>query len=105
MIKKKFIFYYFIACNVLATSLTEPYTLRNYGRRINCTYVALYPGSVQVIALGVGVSNFLGSTRTTETGTIRKVCTPFILSYIYIYIDIGLINLINKILSTKYSKC
>ncbi|KAG6803151.1 corticotropin releasing hormone binding protein [Apis mellifera caucasica] len=59
-------------CNVLATSLTEPYTLRNYGRRINCTYVALYPSSVQVIALGVGVSNFLSSTRTAETGTIRK---------------------------------
>ncbi|XP_078041677.1 corticotropin releasing hormone binding protein [Augochlora pura] len=59
-------------CNVLVTSLTEPFTLRNYGRRINCTYVALYPGTVQVIALGVGVTNLLGSSRTTETGTLRK---------------------------------
>ncbi|XP_060829973.1 corticotropin-releasing factor-binding protein [Bombus pascuorum] len=59
-------------CNVLAASVDEPYTLRNYGRRINCTYVALYPGTVHVIALGVGVSNFLGATRTTETGTLRK---------------------------------
>ncbi|XP_043507002.1 corticotropin-releasing factor-binding protein isoform X1 [Frieseomelitta varia] len=59
-------------CNVLAASLSEPYTLRNYGRRVNCTYVALYPGTVQVIALGVGVSNFLGSSRTAETGTLRK---------------------------------
>ncbi|KOC67915.1 Corticotropin-releasing factor-binding protein [Habropoda laboriosa] len=59
-------------CNVLAASIGEPYTLRNYGRRVNCTYVALYSGTVQVIALGVGVSNFLGSVRTTETGTLRK---------------------------------
>ncbi|KZC08826.1 Corticotropin-releasing factor-binding protein [Dufourea novaeangliae] len=59
-------------CNVLAVSSTEPFTLRNYGRRINCTYVALYPGTVQVIALGVGVTNLLGSSRTIETGTLRK---------------------------------
>nr|XP_034190686.1 corticotropin-releasing factor-binding protein [Osmia lignaria] len=59
-------------CNVLATRISEPFTLRNYGRRINCTYVALYPGNVQVIALEVGVSNFLGSVRTTETGTLQK---------------------------------
>lgn len=59
-------------CNVLATSINEPFTIRNYGRRINCTYVALYPATVQVIALEVGVSNFLGSVRTTETGTLQK---------------------------------
>ncbi|XP_053982618.1 corticotropin-releasing factor-binding protein isoform X1 [Hylaeus volcanicus] len=59
-------------CNVLAASLSEPFTLRNYGRRINCTYVALYPGTVEIIALGVGVTNLLGSIRTTETGTLRK---------------------------------
>ncbi|XP_076636932.1 corticotropin releasing hormone binding protein isoform X2 [Colletes latitarsis] len=59
-------------CNVVASSLTEPFTLRNYGRRINCTYVALYPGTVQIIALGVGITNFLGSIRATETGIIRK---------------------------------
>ncbi|XP_031829810.2 corticotropin releasing hormone binding protein isoform X1 [Nomia melanderi] len=59
-------------CNVLAASLTEPYTLRNYGRRINCTYVTLYPGTVQIIALGVGITNLLGSSRTAETGTLRK---------------------------------
>ncbi|XP_076232503.1 corticotropin releasing hormone binding protein [Calliopsis andreniformis] len=59
-------------CNVLAASLNEPFTLRNYGRHINCTYVALYPGTVQIIALGVGVSNLLGSVHSTETGTLRK---------------------------------
>lgn len=59
-------------CNVLATSLSEPFTLRNYGRRINCTYIALYPGTVQIIALGVGVSHLFGSAYTTETGTLRK---------------------------------
>lgn len=66
----------FAACNVLAASLSEPFTLRNYGRHINCTYIALYPGTVQVIALGVGVLNLFGSGRATETGTLRKVCTP-----------------------------
>ncbi|XP_076684199.1 corticotropin releasing hormone binding protein [Andrena cerasifolii] len=59
-------------CNVLAASLSEPFTLRNYGRHINCTYIALYPGTVQVIALGVGVLNLFGSGRATETGTLRK---------------------------------
>ncbi|XP_011331751.1 corticotropin-releasing factor-binding protein [Ooceraea biroi] len=59
-------------CNVLSVSTTDPFTLRNYGRRINCTFTAVYPGVVRVIALGVGGSDSQGIARTTETGTLRK---------------------------------
>ncbi|XP_018352651.1 PREDICTED: corticotropin-releasing factor-binding protein [Trachymyrmex septentrionalis] len=58
-------------CNVLSVSTTDPFTLRNYGRRINCTLVAVYPGIVQIIALGIGGSSH-GVVHTTETGTLHK---------------------------------
>lgn len=61
------------ACNVLSFSTTDPFTLRNYGRRINCTFMALYPGAVEVFALGVGGSSSHGVAHMTETGTLRKV--------------------------------
>lgn len=57
-------------CNVLSVSTTDPFTLRNYGRRINCTLMAVYPGTVEVIALGVSSSH--GLARMTETGTLHK---------------------------------
>ncbi|EFN70026.1 Corticotropin-releasing factor-binding protein [Camponotus floridanus] len=62
-------------CNVLSVSTTDPFTLRNYGRRINCTLIAIYPGIVQVIALGVGGTNLHGVSRMTETGTLHKCDT------------------------------
>ncbi|XP_072753625.1 corticotropin releasing hormone binding protein [Anoplolepis gracilipes] len=62
-------------CNVLSVSTTDPFTLRNYGRRINCTLMAMYPGTVQVIALGVGGTSSHGVARMTETGTIHKCDT------------------------------
>ncbi|KYN14986.1 PREDICTED: corticotropin-releasing factor-binding protein [Trachymyrmex cornetzi] len=58
-------------CNVLSVSTTDPFTLRNYGRRINCTLMAVYPGVVQIIALGIGGSSH-GIVHTTETGTLHK---------------------------------
>ncbi|KAG5309345.1 CRHBP protein, partial [Acromyrmex insinuator] len=58
-------------CNILSVSTTDPFTLRNYGRRINCTLVAVYPGVVQIIALGIGGSSH-GVVHTTETGTLHK---------------------------------
>lgn len=63
----------FAACNILSVSTTDPFTLRNYGRRINCTLMAVYPATVQVIALGVGGSSSQSVVHTTETGTLRKV--------------------------------
>ncbi|XP_077281152.1 corticotropin releasing hormone binding protein [Temnothorax americanus] len=59
-------------CNVLSVSTTDPFTLRNYGRRINCTLVAVYPGAVRIIALGIGGSSSHGVVHTSETGTLRK---------------------------------
>lgn len=76
---------FFSACNVLSVSTTDPFTLRNYGRRINCTLIAIYPGTVQVIALGVGGTSSHGVSHMTETGTLHKVCRFF---SIYIYCDI-----------------
>ncbi|XP_018052772.1 PREDICTED: corticotropin-releasing factor-binding protein [Atta colombica] len=61
-------------CNILSVSTTDPFTLRNYGRRINCTLVAVYPGVVQIIALGIGGSSH-GVVHTTETGTLHKCDT------------------------------
>jgi len=72
----------FPACNVLSVSTTDPFTLRNYGRRINCTFTAVYPGIVRVIALGVGSSGSQGIARTTETGTLRKVRRKIAFYYI-----------------------
>ncbi|XP_014484378.1 PREDICTED: corticotropin-releasing factor-binding protein [Dinoponera quadriceps] len=62
-------------CNILSVSTTDPFTLRNYGRRINCTLMAMYPGAVQVIALGVGGSSSQSVVHTTETGTLHKCDT------------------------------
>ncbi|CAL1676542.1 unnamed protein product [Lasius platythorax] len=63
-------------CNVLSVSTTDPFTLRNYGKRINCTLMAVYPGTVQVIALEVGsISPSHSVARMTETGTLRKCDT------------------------------
>jgi len=69
----RFLIFCFSACNVLSVSTTDPFTLRNYGRRINCTLVAVYPGVVRIIALGIGGSSSHGVSYTTETGTLRKV--------------------------------
>ncbi|XP_020282228.1 corticotropin-releasing factor-binding protein [Pseudomyrmex gracilis] len=62
-------------CNILSVSTTDPFTIRNYGRRINCTLIAVYPGVVRVIALGVGGVSQSVARTTTETGTLRKCGT------------------------------
>ncbi|XP_034948444.1 corticotropin-releasing factor-binding protein [Chelonus insularis] len=41
-------------CNVLVNSTMDSFTLRNYGKRINCTLLAIYPSVVQTIDLNVG---------------------------------------------------
>ncbi|XP_015603335.1 corticotropin-releasing factor-binding protein [Cephus cinctus] len=59
-------------CNVLVDSTADAFTLRNYGRRINCTLSAMYPAAIRVIALGVGVNTLHGTNREIETGTVHK---------------------------------
>ncbi|XP_025156063.1 corticotropin-releasing factor-binding protein [Harpegnathos saltator] len=62
-------------CNILSVSTTDPFILRNYGRQVNCTLMAVYPGVVQIIALGVGGSSLQSVAHTTETGTLHKCDT------------------------------
>lgn len=90
--------YFFLACNVLSVSTTEPFTLRNYGRRNNCTLTAVYPGIVNVIALGVGDGNSQDVVHTTETGTLHKVRNKVFLSTIIRRI-ITILNMSFKALS------
>ncbi|XP_029165361.1 corticotropin-releasing factor-binding protein [Nylanderia fulva] len=73
-------------CNVLSVSTTDPVTLRNYGRGINCTLLAVYPGTVEVIALNVGsTSSSHGLARMTEPGTLRKVSSNFVPQWYKMY--------------------
>lgn len=66
------------ACNVVASSDTEPFTLRNYGRRVNCTFMAIYPAVVRTVALDVGSKRVRGGAfPETETGTIHQVMPVF----------------------------
>jgi len=54
--------------------ISDVYTLRNYGKPVNCSLTMLYPAQVKILALGVGLGH--GQKRTPaelETGTIRKV--------------------------------
>lgn len=62
-------------CNILLEGLSDVYTLRNYGKNVNCSLTTLYPAQVKVLSLGVGLSN--GKSKRTqdvevETGTLHK---------------------------------
>ncbi|RZF47930.1 hypothetical protein LSTR_LSTR008734 [Laodelphax striatellus] len=60
-------------CNILIEGTADVYTLRNYGKHVNCSLTTLYPAHVKVLSLGVGLSF---SKRTVglevETGTLHK---------------------------------
>jgi len=63
-----------VACNILLADITEVYTLRNYGKPVNCSLTMLYPAQVKILALGVGLGHEQKRTLTErETGTIHKV--------------------------------
>lgn len=67
-----------LACNILMAGLTEVYTLRNYGKPVNCSLTMLYPAQVKILALGVGLEHGQKRTLTEhETGTIHKVNIGF----------------------------
>lgn len=59
--------------------LTDVYTLRNYGKPVNCSLTTLYPAQVKILALGVGLGHEQKRTPAEqETGTIHKVFRIFI---------------------------
>ncbi|CAH1175664.1 unnamed protein product [Phaedon cochleariae] len=59
-------------CNVLIQT-EDIYTLRNYGKRANCSVSTLFPAVVKVAALNVGIKPSAGRGIELETGTIHKV--------------------------------
>ncbi|XP_075231482.1 corticotropin-releasing factor-binding protein [Lycorma delicatula] len=58
-------------CNILIEGTSDVYTLRNYGKHVNCSLTTLYPAKVKVLSLGVGLS-FTKRNMEQETGTIHK---------------------------------
>ncbi|XP_077288585.1 corticotropin-releasing factor-binding protein [Arctopsyche grandis] len=58
-------------CNVLLTGADDMYTLRNYGRPVNCSISAIYPASVRFVAISVSVAKST-NRHQIETGTIHK---------------------------------
>ncbi|KAI5699061.1 hypothetical protein M8J75_015842 [Diaphorina citri] len=62
-------------CNILLEGLSDVYTLRNYGKSVNCSLTTLYPAQVKVLSLGVGLSNSKikrNQDVEVETGTLHK---------------------------------
>ena len=51
------------------------YTLRNYRKRVNCSLSTLYPASVKVLSLNVGLRDV-----EVETGTVHKVSSSLMLT-------------------------
>ncbi|XP_067000519.2 corticotropin-releasing factor-binding protein [Anabrus simplex] len=58
-------------CNILLEGKSDVYTLRNYGKAVNCTLLALYPAHIRVLSLSVGLVD-PHRHLDVETGTIRK---------------------------------
>ncbi|KAF6206516.1 hypothetical protein GE061_017749 [Apolygus lucorum] len=60
------------SCHVLVEdNMQSVYTLRNYGRNANCSLTALFPVSVSLLSLSVGIT-MTGSNFKVETGTMKK---------------------------------
>ncbi|KAK8774784.1 hypothetical protein V5799_010683 [Amblyomma americanum] len=62
-------------CNVMLLPLSESpiYTLRNYGRRVNCSAAFIYPMNFRILATSIGSQAFSGSGNVEfETGLITK---------------------------------
>jgi hypothetical protein len=56
------------ACNILVEGTADVYTLRNYGKHVNCSVTTLFPARVKVLSLSVGLQD-----EGQETGTVHKV--------------------------------
>ncbi|XP_050421765.1 corticotropin-releasing factor-binding protein [Adelges cooleyi] len=59
-------------CNILIQGMNEVYTLRNYGKQVNCSLTTLYPAEVKILSLGVGLGHGQKRNYELETGTIHK---------------------------------
>lgn len=88
------------ACNVLFQSTEDIYTLRNYGKRSNCSLSTLFPAAVRVASLNVGIVPSLGRGIELETGTIHKVRSQVV----HARLDIRLSFIIKKKLRKSLGK-
>ncbi|KAF4526472.1 hypothetical protein B566_EDAN015134 [Ephemera danica] len=59
------------ACNILLEGSADVYTLRNYGKPVNCSLATLFPAKVTVLSLSVGMTS-AKRNMALETGTIHK---------------------------------
>lgn len=44
-----------LACNILVEGTSYVYTLSNHGRRLNCSVTTLFPASISLVSLDVGL--------------------------------------------------
>ena len=65
----------FTACNVILQDPSGVYTLRNYGRRINCTASIMFPESIRMLSTSIGSGSVEAASarNSVETGLIRQV--------------------------------
>lgn len=63
----------FSACNTMVQDTEDIFTLRNYGKMVNCSITTLFPAAVRIAALSVGVVSKNGRGLEMETGTLHKV--------------------------------
>ncbi|XP_059478881.1 corticotropin-releasing factor-binding protein [Neocloeon triangulifer] len=59
-------------CNILLEGTADVYTLRNYGKSVNCSLASLFPARVTVLSLSVGMATNIKRNLELETGTIHK---------------------------------
>lgn len=78
-------------CNVLFQDNEGIYTLRNYGKRSNCSLSTIFPAAVKVAALNIGISN-MARRLELETGTIHKCQKRGLDDYVQIGGSTGLDN-------------
>jgi len=65
---------FYIACNAVLQTPNGTYTLRNYGRHLNCTISIIFPESFRIIAAKIGSGDCTSSnSNIIETGIMRQV--------------------------------
>ncbi|XP_017770809.1 PREDICTED: corticotropin-releasing factor-binding protein isoform X2 [Nicrophorus vespilloides] len=79
-------------CNVLLQNTEDIVTLRNYGRRSNCSISALFPAAIRVVSLDVGVVSTGERAIEIETGTLHKCQKRGLEDYVQIGGSAGLDN-------------
>ena len=62
------------ACNIITNVDEGIYTLRNYGKQINCSVSIMFPQFIEVLTLNIRVTRKASSTaHITETGYFEEV--------------------------------